>query len=71
MKDDYYNFDEIHHQLKGQRGGKVFRLGDTITIQVASVNLDDRQMVFTLGYRTINDKPKNCLNSYFRIYSQR
>jgi ribonuclease R len=36
MKDDYYNFDEIHHQLKGQRGGKVFRLGDTITIQVAS-----------------------------------
>jgi ribonuclease R len=26
MKDDYYNFDEIHHQLKGQRGGKVFRL---------------------------------------------
>lgn len=46
MKDDYYNFDEIHHQLKGQRGGKVFRLGDTIKIQVASVNLDDRQMVF-------------------------
>ncbi len=46
MKDDYYNFDEIHHQLKGERGGKVFRLGDSIKIQVASVNLDDRQMVF-------------------------
>jgi exoribonuclease R len=24
----------------------VFRLGDTIKIQIASVNLDDRQMVF-------------------------
>lgn len=46
LKDDYYNFDDIHHQLKGDRTGKVFRLGDTIKIQIASVNLDDRQMVF-------------------------
>ena len=47
MKDDYYIFDDIHHQLKGERTGRVFRLGDTIKIQVASVSLDDRQMVFT------------------------
>lgn len=46
MKDDYYNFDEIHHRLTGDRSGKVFRLGDTIKIQVASVNLDDREIVF-------------------------
>jgi ribonuclease R len=46
MKDDYYQFDDIHHQLKGERTGKVFRLGDTIKIQIVSVNLDDRQMVF-------------------------
>lgn len=46
MKDDYYNFDETHQQLKGSRTGTIFRLGDTIKIQVASVNLDDRQMVF-------------------------
>jgi ribonuclease R len=46
MKDDYYIFDDIHHQLKGQRTGKVYRLGDNISIQVASVSLDDRQMVF-------------------------
>ena len=46
LQDDYYNFDDIHHQLKGDRTGKVFRLGDTIKIQIASVNLDDRQMVF-------------------------
>ena len=47
MKDDYYIFDDIHHQLKGERTGKVYQLGDTIKIQIASVNLDDRQMVFT------------------------
>jgi ribonuclease R len=46
MKDDYYIFDDVHHQLKGERTGKTFQLGDTIKIQVASVNLDDRQMVF-------------------------
>lgn len=47
MKDDYYIFDDIHHQLKGERTGKVYQLGDMIKIQVASVSLDDRQMVFT------------------------
>ena len=46
MKDDYYIFDDIHHQLKGERTGKVYQLGNTIKIQVASVNLDNRQMVF-------------------------
>lgn len=46
MKDDYYAFDDIHHKLKGERTGKTFQLGDTIKVQVASVNLDDRQMVF-------------------------
>ena len=46
MKDDYYIFDDIHHQLKGERTGRAFQLGDTIKIQVASVSLDDRQMVF-------------------------
>ncbi len=46
MKDDYYVFDDIHHKLKGERTGRTFQLGDTIKIQVASVSLDDRQMVF-------------------------
>ena len=46
MKDDYYIYDDVHHQLKGERAGRIFRLGDSIEIQVASVNLDDRQMVF-------------------------
>ena len=47
MKDDYYIFDDVHHQLKGERTGRTLQLGDTIKIQVASVSLDDRQMVFT------------------------
>lgn len=46
LKDDYYVFDEIHHRMVGERTGRVYRLGDKLNIQVASVNLDDRQMVF-------------------------
>ncbi len=46
MNDDYYIFDDIHHQLKGERSGKIYRLGDSIKIQIASVNLDERQIIF-------------------------
>ena len=47
LDDDYYLFDDAHHRLRGERSGKIYRLGDHIQIQIASVNLDDRQMVFT------------------------
>ena len=46
LKEDYFNFDDIHHQLKGQRGGRIYRLGDLISVKVASVNLDDRKIEF-------------------------
>ena len=46
LKDDYFIFDDVHHQLKGQRGGKIYRLGDMIKVKVASVNLDDRKIDF-------------------------
>ena len=46
LKEDYFNFDDVHHQLKGQIGGKIYRLGDTIKVKVASVNLDDRKIEF-------------------------
>ena len=46
LGDEYYNYDEIHHQMKGSRTGKTYKLGDTIKVTIASVNLDDRQMVF-------------------------
>ena len=48
LKDDYYVYDDIHHQLKGERTGKVFRLGDIIQVKIASVSLDDRRIAFIL-----------------------
>ena len=49
LKDDYYVYDETHHQLTGERGGKIFRLGDMIEVKVASVSLDDRKIDFILA----------------------
>ncbi len=49
LKDDYYVYDETHHQLIGERIGKIFRLGDLIEVKVASVNLDDRKIDFVLA----------------------
>ena len=46
LKDDYFIFDDVHHQLKGQNSGKIYRLGDMIKVKVASVNLDDRKIDF-------------------------
>jgi ribonuclease R len=46
LRDDYYLFDDVHHQLKGERNGKIYRLGDMISVKIASVNLDDRKIDF-------------------------
>ena len=46
LKDDYYIFDDVHHQLKGERNGKNYRLGDMINVKIASVSLDDRKIDF-------------------------
>ena len=46
LNDDYYVYDEASYSLIGDRSGKKFSLGDKIEINVASVDLDQRQMLF-------------------------
>ncbi|MEW6444848.1 MAG: ribonuclease R [Pseudomonadota bacterium] len=45
---DYYHFDPVGHRLVGERSGQVYRLGDSVTIQVARVDLDERKIDFIL-----------------------
>lgn len=49
LPDDYYQFDPIQHRLHGERTGRQFRLGDQIKVQVARVDLDQRQIDFVLA----------------------
>ncbi|PLT29050.1 ribonuclease R [Peribacillus deserti] len=48
MNDDYYRFDERHLAMIGERTGKVFRIGDEITIRVSNVNKDERAIDFEI-----------------------
>lgn len=44
LANDFYQFDPVRQCLRGRRGGKVYRLGDSIKVRVANVNLDDREI---------------------------
>ena len=46
---DYFHFDPVGHRLRGERTGRVYRLGDAIRVQVAAVNIDDRKIDFVLA----------------------
>ncbi len=49
LTNDYYHYDATHRQLSGKRAGKVYRLGDPITVTVARVDLDNREIDFDLA----------------------
>ncbi len=51
ITDDYYRYDPAAHTLEGRRTGRAFRLGDTITVRVARVDLDRRQLDFQVARR--------------------
>jgi len=42
LEDDYYVFDEQNHTLKGRRSKRTFRLGDKVTVKIASVSVKER-----------------------------
>ncbi len=45
---DYYTFDPLGQRLIGGNSGMIYRLGDTVNVVVAGINLDDRQIDFEL-----------------------
>lgn len=49
LTSDYYTFDAVKHRLVGERGGKVYHLGDKMTVLVARVDLDERKIDFELA----------------------
>jgi ribonuclease R len=45
---EYFHFNEALHELRGERTGLRFRLGDRLTVQVARVDLEARRIDFRL-----------------------
>lgn len=46
LENDYYHYDENQHALRGKHSGKSYRLGDSIKVLVAQVNIDNRRIDF-------------------------
>ncbi len=54
---EYFQYNEIAHELRGERTGKRFRLTDEVHVQVSRVDLEARRIDFRLvqklGYREL------------------
>lgn len=49
LPSDYYHYEAEKHRLKGERTGTTYRLGDSVSVQVARVDMDDRKIDFNLA----------------------
>jgi ribonuclease R len=57
FKNDYYHFDPAHHRLVGERSRKIYRLGDSVEVLVARVDLDDKKIDFDLMQEEVAAPP--------------
>jgi len=48
LGDDYYHYRERDHVLVGERGGRSWRLGDRVEVQVARVDKEARHVDFVV-----------------------
>lgn len=46
LSNDYYRFDPVSQSLHGEHGGRVYRVGDLMSVRVARVDLDERKIDF-------------------------
>jgi len=49
LGNDYFHFDAGRHQLRGERSGAHFGLGDRVTVRVARADLESSKIDFTLA----------------------
>lgn len=49
IEDDYYHFNEKTMTLRGERTGRVFRIGDIVKVKLYKVNIAERQIDFLLN----------------------
>src|SRR5690625_1927562 len=48
MLDDYYYYSEQSQALIGEAMGKVYRIGDVVSVKVTNVNLEERAIDFQI-----------------------
>jgi len=48
IKGDYFDHEASKYRVKGQKTGKIYRLGDAVKVQLVRADKDDRQLDFEL-----------------------
>lgn len=48
LDQDFFHYDPVGHRLRGENSGLTYRLGDTVEVIVARVDLDERKIDFEL-----------------------
>ena len=46
---DYFQFDNIKHQMLGERTGQRFRLGDRVRVKLVRADLETNKIDFVLA----------------------
>jgi ribonuclease R len=49
MEDDYYNYDERHFCLIGERTKKIYRIGDSVKVILAKADISAKKIEFMLA----------------------
>ncbi len=48
LTDDFYNFDPDNYAIQGKRTGKIYRIGNELTVKVLKADLSKKQLDFQL-----------------------
>jgi len=59
LNDDFYRYDATTHSLVGHHDGNTFRLGDLLTVRIARVDLDRRELDYQFVERTGRQSTKS------------
>ena len=51
LGEDYFQFDQIKHQMLGERSGQRFRLGDRVRVKLVRADLESNKIDFVLAAR--------------------
>ena len=49
LQEDFFEYDEVNYCIKGRRTGKVYMLGDKVTVEVAKADLRKKQLDYRLA----------------------
>ncbi len=59
MKGDYYNFDDVTKTLKGEKKGKMYKLGQKVRVVVTNASKENSTIDFNLVEKKQGDKNGN------------